>query len=155
MYIYIYMLTWLGYIDGSYVIIYSSTMDPMAMFSMRRFPAGPPWPKSIESFSGAWFIWRHYELIQEFLCGKILNRMNRIHMNQWCIPMMYINSISVASIMYPIDVRFSIHMYPRISRWESAGFLGRWSQDSPLTNQGFLWNTKGMVVDGEYDMYNI
>ena len=27
--IYVYMLTWLGYIDGIHVTIYSSTMDPM------------------------------------------------------------------------------------------------------------------------------
>jgi len=25
----VYMLTWLGYIDGIYVTIYTSTMDPM------------------------------------------------------------------------------------------------------------------------------
>ena len=32
-YIYIYMLTWLGYIDGIHVTIYSSTMDPMGKLS--------------------------------------------------------------------------------------------------------------------------
>ena len=29
--VYIYMLTWLGYIDGIHVTIYSSTMDPMGI----------------------------------------------------------------------------------------------------------------------------
>ena len=34
--IYIYMLTWLGYIDGIHVTIYSSTMDPSWAYEMEN-----------------------------------------------------------------------------------------------------------------------
>jgi len=38
---YIYMLTWMGYIDGIHVTIYSSTMDPSWVDIHPAFPSAP------------------------------------------------------------------------------------------------------------------
>ena len=38
----IYMLTWLGYIDGVHVTIYSSTMDPMGIYFYTRVATSQP-----------------------------------------------------------------------------------------------------------------